>query len=163
MGGVLRAHKSSTGWKWNLDQILQGFSGLGRMSLVLGQNETFQNLLLKKEMGVLLICVGPGGRACPISPFCLTCCFSSTIPCAPPHLPWLGVLWPRGPVCVTVALTRTKIPGEPYTGTRLEEDTEVPGAGMPLPLGSERAPCSQGMVGHRHVFSGCQTAGLSFV
>lgn len=67
-------------------------------------------------------------------------------PVPPPHLPWLGVLWPRGPVCVTVALTRTKIPGEPYAGARLEEDTEVPGAGMLLPLGSERAPCSQGIV-----------------
>lgn len=73
------------------------------------------------------MCEGPREHDFPISPFASFVASVATPATSPP---WLGVLWPRRPVFVTVALTRTKVSGEQYAGAYLEEDPAVPEARM---------------------------------
>lgn len=59
----------------SIDQFLQGFSGLERMTFLFWKwIETFWSLSLRKELGVLLLVV-PKEHAFLMTLFCLICCF----------------------------------------------------------------------------------------
>lgn len=127
-GGVLRALKSSTGWKRSLDPILLGFSGSRRMPFLFWKQRSIPEPFTKEGAESAVDLHGSQGTC--HAHCCLTGCFSSH---ACPRPPGLGVLWPRGPVYVAAALTRTEIPGEPYAGTHPGEDSSARGQGIAHP------------------------------